>query len=282
MIESPRLVCLGFDWSVESDDPALVRSVTSLYDACVATGSARHRFGLRHADRTDPSRLTLSRDGSVVLENVPPGLAVARLVWEVNRGVVEESTGHVLLHAAAAEREGSVVLLAGPSRAGKSTLVAALVRAELRYVTDETVAIDPASAGIVPYPKPIGLERGSWPLLPDLRPDAEAGGGEPEQWLVPPRSIRADAVAPSGGVASLVLFPAHRPGHPTKAQPIARAEAAVALAEHSFNFRSFGPGALDVIARVLRTSRCFRLEVGDLDDACRLVLDLLEPAAVEG
>lgn len=271
------MVCLGFDWSVHADNPTLVHYVTSLYEACLAPGPARHRFVL---ETSTPSRLTLSRDGHVVLRHAPPGLAVARLAWEVNRGVVEENSSRLLLHAAAVEREGAIALLPGPRGAGKSTLAAALVRGGLRYVTDETVAVDPATNTIEPYPKPIALDRGSWALVPDLRPEVDPALGDMEQWLVAPRSIRADAVAPSEGVATLVLLLAHRPDRPTAVRQITRAETAVALAEHSFNFRTLAPGALDVVARVVRGSRCYRLDVSDLDAACRVVLDLLEPAAV--
>jgi hypothetical protein len=59
---------------------------------------------------------------------------------------------------------------------------------------------------------------------------------------------------------------------------MSRAEAAVALAEQAFNFRSLGPGRLDVIAKIVRGCDCYRLEVGDLDAACRFVLDALEQA----
>ena len=275
--ESPRLVCLAFDWSVQSDNPTLVDYITSLYEACLAPGPARHRFVL---ETSAPSRLTLARDGRVVLRHASPGLAVARLAWEVNRRVVEETSSRLLLHAAAVEREGAVVLLPGPRGAGKSTLAAALVRGGLRYVTDEAVAVDPVTTAIEPYAKPIALDRNSWPLLPDLRPEVDPAVGDTDQWLVAPRSIRPDAVAPTGGVPALVILPAHRPGRPTAAREIPRAGAAIALAEHSFNFRTFGPGALDAVANIVRGSRCYRLDVGDLDIACRVIFDLLESVSV--
>jgi hypothetical protein len=56
-------------------------------------------------------------------------------------------------------------------------------------------------------------------------------------------------------------------------RPIARSEAAALLAEQAFNFRELGPGRLDVIAKVVRACNCYRLDVGDLDAAPRLVAD---------
>jgi chloramphenicol 3-O-phosphotransferase len=168
-----------------------------------------------------------------------------------------------LLHAAAAERDGSVMILAGPEGSGKSTLVAALVRSGLRYVTDETVAVDLAAGTIAPYAKPIALHE-----------------TEQCQRLVPAQTIRPDAVATSGGNGRLlVLLGGYQAGRATAARAIPRAEAAVALAEQAFNFRTLGPGRLDAVAEVVRACDCYRLEVGDLDAGCRLVLDLFERAA---
>jgi len=279
-VESPRLVCLGFDWSLRADDPTLVRDVTRLYEGCIAPGRAQHRFTLGRRAGSGSANVNLALDNDLVLRDVPLGLAVAHLVWAVNRGVVEETSNRLLLHAAAAERDGEVVVLAGPRGAGKSTLVAALVRAGFRYVTDETVAVEPSTLTIEPYPKPVALDHGSEALLPDLHPEFESAPGTTAQRLVSPRGIRSDAVASSGGVPSIVILPSHRPTHATAAHPITRAEAAVALATHSFNFSSFGPGALGVVAAVVRRSRCYRLDVGTLDSACRLVTDLLRPAMV--
>ena len=46
---------------------------------------------------------------------------------------------------------------------GKTTLVAGLVLAGLRYLTDEAVAIRPADGGITPFPKALSVDHGSWP-----------------------------------------------------------------------------------------------------------------------
>ena len=277
-VESPTFRCLGFDWSIQAD-AAFVDHVTSLYAACRIPEPPRHRFELRRAS-PGSTRVTLLRNGQAMLSDACPELAIAHLVWEVNRGVVEEPGNRLLFHAAAAERGGRVVLIPGTQGAGKSTLVAALVQAGLRYLTDETAAVDAASTTIEPYPKPIALDHRSASLLPRLSSDlVPAPGHAADPWLVAPLSIRPDAVAPAGGVAVLVVLPVRRPGHPPTATPIARAEAAIALAEHSFNFRTRGRGALELIARVLRSCDCYRLELDDLVAGCDLVLDLLDPVA---
>jgi HprK-related kinase A len=280
-LQSRTLRCLGFDWSILTNDPALVDRITYLYEPCLVgqQDGPRHVFILRSHTSSETPSVSLYRDGRAIVRRAPAGLAIARVVWEVNRGVVEEAQNQLLLHAAAAERDGRVVLLAGPEGSGKSTLVAALVRSGLRYVTDETVAVELPGVTIAPYPKPIALDRGSLESLGDLSaavPSTLATGLE--QRLVPAQAIRPDAVASAGGVASLLVLPAYRPGRPTSAQSISRADAAIVLAEQAFNFRALGPGRVEAIAELVRSCKCYRLDVGDLDAASRIVLELFDCA----
>jgi hypothetical protein len=278
-LRSRRMQCVGFDWSVLANEAALVDRVTYLYAACVAgtAGPPTHEFILRRHASSNAMSVSLYRDGRAILRRVPPGLAIARLVWEVNRGVVEEAGSRLLLHAAAAARDGRIVLLAGPEGSGKSTLVTALVRSGLRYVTDETVAVDVPGTKIVPYPKPIALDCRSLDVVDGEHPAAPSPLEEgSDQRLMPPQAIRRDAIAQPGGVARLLVLPSYRPGQQTATRPLPRPEAAVALAEQAFNFRQFGRGRLDAVAEVVRGCECYRLEVGDAAAARDVVLDLLE------
>jgi hypothetical protein len=281
-MHSRRLRCVGYEWSILTNDPALIDDITYLYEACAdgSRGPARHVFIVRRHTNSGAPFVSVYRDGQAILRRVPAGLAIAQLIWEVNRGVVEEAGNRVLLHAAAAQRDEGIVLLAGPEGSGKSTLVTALVRSGLRYVTDEIAAVELPSGTITPYPKPIALHD----ELPEPLREVFATLPHPlqeglEQRLVPAQAIRRRATGRLGGFARLLVFlPTYRPGRVSAARPIARAEAAIGLAEQAFNFRALGPGRLDCLAEVVRACECYRLDVGTLDAACRLVLDLLERA----
>jgi hypothetical protein len=278
--ESTPFACLGFEFAIRTNDARLAGRVTDLYAACRAHGSVpRHSFILRRR-AAGSSSVTVYRDGRAVRHGATSDLAVSHLAWEVNRAAVEHGNGRLLLHAAAAERDGRVLLLAGPAGAGKSTLVAALVATGLRYVTDEVVAIHGKTGVIEPYPKPIGLHRRvitSGSVLAD--PLHGALREEGDELLVPPHSIRANAVAPTGGLVHLVLFPRYVPGAPTVMVPTPRSQALVAIVEQAFNFRELSPGALDLLARVVRGSHCYRLEFGDLAAARDMALDLFASVA---
>ena len=79
----------------------------------------------------------------------------------------------------------------------EKTLTAALVDAGLSYLSDERVGID--STGMAhPYHKPLSLKRGSWPLIPQLKPsDAD---DDRRIWQIPasrisPETDRPEALA---------------------------------------------------------------------------------------
>jgi hypothetical protein len=277
--ESQGLRCVGFSWAVRANDPALVDDVTDLYRACLDHGPARHRFVLWRRGHSGDRHIDVYRDDLAVLRRASRELALAHLAWEVNQGVVAESGGRLLLHAAAAEQDGVVVLLPGPQGSGKSTVVAGLVRAGLGYVTDEAVAVDRSTATIEPYPKPIALDASALSALgdpwPGPDPDGHAWLG---QRLVAPQSIRPDAVSGDGGAVHLIVLPTFRRGQRTTIEAISRSEAAVSLAQNAFNFETSGRGALKLVARLVRESECYRLEFGELDDACGLVLALFDAA----
>jgi hypothetical protein len=64
---------------------------------------------------------------------------------------------------------------------------------------------------------------------------------------------------------------------PTDLVPIRRSEALVTLAENCFNITNFGPHrSMEILARVVRSSQCYRLTVGDLGDACDAVIELMD------
>lgn len=205
--------------------------------------------------------------------------ALSRLLHHANRRAIEGSTSELVVHAAAAEHRGRALLFPAPPGAGKSTLVAALVRAGLRYLTDEAAAVNPDSLKVRPYPKPIAIRAGSQPWMKDLQPAPVPGTVRRpgSDWWVSAPSIRPGAVA--GATApSLVIAPRYESGAATTLVTMRPAEAVVLLAENSFNLVGRQDG-LAILAGVVARSACYRLSVGDLGAACRLVLGLVESLA---
>ena len=278
MQRTPRYRALGFDFSVSAEDAALISYLETLFEqfACEGEGEAENHYVIDSVDDDGP-QLRLRCDDGFVRQDTRPWRIFASLVWHVNRRVIADSQDRLLIHASAAAHDGSTLIFPAAMEAGKTTLVAGLVRAGLDYVTDEAVAIDLTSGLVEPFPRSLSVDEGSWEVLADLQPSVPADVARymRSQWQVPPCSIRPDAVAgPSR--PRFVITPQYRAGSTTRLEPLGRADAVRTMAEHSFNFKAHGAPALEVVADVARQSSCHRLVVGDLDEACALIFDLLD------
>jgi hypothetical protein len=213
--------------------------------------------------------------------------AVAWLLWHISQAVVEASGEYLLIHAAAVEATpGAVVLPAAPN-AGKTTLTVALIRAGFDYLTDEVVALSAESERVLPFPRPLTLEPESFAALADLDPAASSWTADTEvpaisspvddvgEW----RHVRAARIRPTPfGRASppqVVVFPRYQLGVPTRLEPIGTAEALLELATNTFNLDRHGGQGLALLARVAERCSCFRLDVSELDEACRLLLTVV-------
>jgi len=222
----------------------------------LGAGNVGQRYLVQHGDEPVSATGWLDR-------------ALAVLLWHVNSEVVRRSAPrYPLVHAGAAVRDGVAVLLPAPAESGKTTTVAGLVRAGFGYLTDEAVAIDPDTLLAQPYPKALSVDRGSWEVLADLRPphgDRVAG-----QWQLPPRLIRPDAVAGPAPVR-FVVTPTYRRGAVTRLEQVSRGEMLVTLADSTLEFTGAPRRNLSVLARMLAGCACYRLTVGDLGHAVRLI-----------
>jgi HprK-related kinase A len=267
---------LDYCFSVETTDPALGQYLDSLFEPLGTTCRAAAPYALIDRGEGTDERYGLYVEGEHVLWTSSPGSVIENLLWQINSRVVSESTGYLLLHAAAAELGGRAVVLPAASGSGKSTLVAGLLRSGCRYLTDEAVAIHPATGLIHPFPKPLSIKSGSWPVLSELQPSLgpDLKGYATIDWLVDARQVRPDALAPPSRPA-LVVSPAYRAGAHTRLLPIRRVETLMMLIKNSFNLAVHGQTGLDRLAAIARQAPGYQLEMGDLGAACALIVELL-------
>lgn len=268
---------LDFDFVVEVESADLCAYLVDIFGGFPGPREVGHlhTYSIRRTDGS-PVQIEVSLDGEVIDRFITTSAALAFLLWHLNRRAVAASSRFVLVHAGAVARRGPAIVLPAPMEAGKSTLVAGLLRAGFSYLTDEAAAIDPVNGRVTPYPKPVHLDYGSWPLFPDLAPAAD-DRRQPlirAQWHVPPGRFGArvsDTVA-----LGAVVFPRYERGVTTALTPMSGADALVGLIANSFNFGLHGAQGLAGLASVLEGTRCFRLAVGDLDTACQALSALDE------
>ena len=277
---SPRLRALGFDFGVRASNRTVGRYLGELMRAFEARGEPRHIYSFIDREHSPDALYELYRGGEQVSTTSSPSTMLRHLLWDVNRSVVEETKDLLLFHASAIEHDGRAAVFPAPMGSGKTTLAARLVQRGLRYVTDEAVAIDPITLMVRPYPKPLGIDPGSWDVLSDLRPDVD-GTLKPflaEGWYVPPDAFREGAVAPPCS-PRFVIAPRYERGTTTNLVEMRRSEALIRLAENSFNIPAFGARrSMAILADVVRSARCYRLTIGDLADASTMVHELLDTA----
>lgn len=282
--QTPRLRALGFDFAVRTSERTTGEYLETLLEAFASPGEPAHVYSFIEQGETFRERYVVYRDGEHVSTVGTSAIALRHLLWDVNRGVLESTSDLLLFHASAAEHDGRALLFPAAMGSGKTTLVAGLVRAGLRYITDEAAAIDPVTLAVQPYPKPLAIDTGSWRVLEGLRPDLE-----PElepfseaAWYVRPGAIRKDAVA-GPSEPRFIIAPRYDREARTELVEVPRSEALITLAENSFNITRFGARTgMEVLAAVVRRCRCYRMTVGDLDQACERILELLRERPTDG
>jgi hypothetical protein len=260
---------IGFRFSVGSSDPVVAERLGSVLASLAADAAAEHEYTI---DRVDGA-VRLTFDDEVVDESGTIDEALAMLMWHINRQAVSSRPDLLVLHASVAEAHGCAILLPAKEESGKTTLVAGLVRAGMRYLTDEAAVLDLDTGMVHPYPKPLTVETGSWGVLADLMPPAE--GRLPHQWLIDPRHIRPDAVAGPSPVG-LVVSPRYEPGAPTEVTRLRGSETVALLVENAFNFATFGRRGLQALAEMVRRCDGYRLVSGDLTSSVDAVIGLAD------
>ena len=120
----------------------------------------------------DSGRCSIYVNGRRTMRGITRSRAVEWVLQDLNLAAISHTRESILLHAGAVEIDGRVIVIAGVSGQGKSTLTAALVRSGFSYVTDELVIIDPSTGYVRPYLKPLDLGAESLKML-ELDPDDE-------------------------------------------------------------------------------------------------------------
>ena len=277
--ESGRFKALHHDFGVRTTDPTLGCYLEHVFSGFAAPGVPARWYSVMQqpGPAGRGTEYVIDFDGEPLVTTFRPSMAVGMLFWHVNQETVRRSSSLTLVHASAAEHHGVAGVFPAPMESGKTTLVAGLVRAGLRYLTDEAAAIEPCQLQVLPFPKAMSVDPGSWEVLADLRPNVDDAVFPfvRRQWQVVPADIRPDAVAPPTPVR-LVVCPTYVEGARTTLEPLARAQALRLLTDSTFMFAHNGRRNFETLARVVRASDCYRLIIGELGAACDLVMGLFD------
>jgi len=267
---------LSHDFTVRCNDGVIGAYVSRVLARCAVAepveGAASYDV-LDLGPSGGPSRFRLHVGGRWVLGSEDPAHVLNDLFSHVNLDTVRTTRDLVLVHAGAVVTpQGSGVVLPAPSGSGKSTLVAGLVRAGFGYLSDEAAVIDPTTGMLHPYPVHLSLKAASRDHFLDARPQPADLAYSKDTWHVDPEAIRPGSVAVACEVGFVIP---HRftPGDATVVDPLSPAEACMDLMRNLMLARDT-PRSLELMARICRVSRSFRLTHGDLDEAVQAIVEL--------
>jgi hypothetical protein len=273
-------------------DPG-TRSVTTAFFAiagvpCAVTAGAREvaaidetfgAFAVEQPPGGELYRLELRRDGpALTLTDSEGGSsrfddggeAVANACMQLTLGVMRRLArqGVFAIHAASLARGGDGVILAGPSRSGKTTLALELVRRGLRLLSDEHALSHPDATTILPYRRSLHVRPGTPELIPELgflvqRPRRRLPGGE--EWALRPEELARVFPGSLGEATELrhvvLLGPRSDRGAP-RLEEVPGAIAAVELVGCTMAACDAFQPVLERMARLVEGARCARLVPG--------------------
>ena len=165
--------------------------------------------------------------------------------------VAAESRALLFVHAGVVGWRGRAILLPGRTHAGKSTLVAALVRAGATYYSDEYALVD-GDGRVLPYPRALSLRR--------------AGGAV----RVAPERLGKVGRAPLP--VGLVVARAASRGR-TALQPLSPGRAVLAMLKQTVAARAQAATAMERLSRIVTTAPVVSGTRGEARQFARALLD---------
>lgn len=183
------------------------------------------------------------------MDLVPP------LVRVLDDAVIQRLKGLRAVHAGAVAWRGRTLLLPGATHAGKSSLVAELLRNGATYFSDEYALLD-SEGRVHPYPRPLLLRKDR--LLPMLADECNAPIGT--------------GPAPVGWI----LFLEYQPGCEFSVEEVPQGEAVLALLCNTPHAWADSPDLMRVFQRAVAGANCLRGRRANAVDAAVRILQLLD------
>lgn len=223
-------------------------------------------------------RVRLRVDGRPPHEDMPLRHGLAVLEWGLNLVIALRHQAYLMLHAAAVERNGRVLLLPASPGHGKTTLCAGLVHRGWRFLSDEFGLVRPGTRDAIPVPRPLPLKNASIGVIRGFAPDAHLGPEIPGTrkgtvaHLRPPAASiqRADEAAP----IAAIVFPRWMTGAALALEPVRPGHAFMELATHAFNYEVLGYDGFRTVRDIVGGAACHRLVYSDLEEAVALLTAL--------
>jgi hypothetical protein len=201
------------------------------------------------------AKLDVLIDDAVVATVLDPPAAVAIVQRAIDETFVQRQGSVAVVHSGVVAHANRAILVPGPTGAGKSTLVAELVRQGAAYLSDEYALID-GDGRVHPYPRPLLLRDGSRTGRPVLA--SELGG----------------TVAREPMPASLVLELRYDGGAALELETVSQGEAVLLLLRNTPQVLADQPWILAPLQRAAERVACYTGLRGEARESASTILRL--------
>lgn len=233
---------LPFGWK-----PADSAAVDKLYSIIAAPPEPKgrvRRFNLLYGDH---AQLVRSHDAAPVFETFETNVRLT---------VAEHAPERIFVHAGVVGWKGKAVLIPARTFAGKSTLVAALVRAGATYYSDEYAVIDD-DGRVHPFHKPIEIRgEGYRQSKVDVSSLGGTSGTEPLH-------------------VGLVLITRYKAGATWKPQALTPGKAVMELFSNTLSGPRYGEKALSALSKAVSGAKIMKGVRGEASGLVERILDTL-------
>jgi hypothetical protein len=252
---------LDVEVCVHTDEPAAVARLRLWFEPCLyRRPPGRPRDGVVEATIARAAdRWRIEVDGKSAREESELARAIAALNHDMLHAVMARRTDLFFVHAAVLAFGDRAVALPGLSRAGKSTLAAALVARGAQLLSDELLAYDPHEARVLAVPRALKIRLVCVPYFPEWEPHLI---GETEGRLLPFSALDPGVVRPSAELACVVV-PTWSPDGTDELMPLSKGIALLRLTESALNFGVRRAASVDVLAQMIQGASAFTLDWRD-------------------
>ena len=201
--------------------------------------------------------IVILRDDKTEITAESVETAIPLLQSAIDESVVGQCSDVAFVHAGVVAVDNAAILFPGISHAGKSTLVAELVRRGATYFSDEYAVIG-ADGSVYPYPRALMLRN-----------------GVPEQRPVLPAELAA-AVGTGSVPPRLIIMLRYVEGERFQVRKIAHAEALMILLQSTPQVLADAPHIFKLLGRVAASAVTFSGVRGEASQAAEHIFALVE------
>ncbi len=207
--------------------------------------------------------LRLEAEGTTALVAPDERRLMQYLIRVLDDAVIRNLRGMYAVHAGTVAWRGGAILLPGLSHAGKSSLVAELLRRGATYYSDEYAMID-ETGRVHPYPRPVLLRNGGLHQEPVLPGELNASVGRdpvPMRW---------------------VFAVSYNPGGDWQVAPMEQSETLFALLKNTPHVLEDAPEMLSFFHQAVLGVRGCTGERGEAAEAAEKILALVDAVELVG